>query len=236
MTMTTATDRVLPLPSSGATAARRPGRAPSRLSRLPARDRRVPVTTLTGQLGWIEDETGEITLPVSPPGVIGGAILIASRRSAGLNDQDLARMIGVSLNTVHAWEQGVSALFCVRYDRLCQVADVLRRASARVGHDVGELVLAGQCDLLIAGILRGFEDYAEVPPIDDEVAGEAARELLRWALTGAVPDRYSPYAGPAPLLAAPDVILFEAAAQDLQAGSHGNLLASYGAALATLAA
>jgi hypothetical protein len=50
-----------------------------------------------------------------------------------------------------------------------------------------------RCDLLIAGILRGSEDYAEMPPTDEDAAGEAARSLLRWALTGQVPDKYNPY-------------------------------------------
>ena len=196
----------------------------------------ITVTTLLDLPAWIEDETGEITFPVSSPGVIGGAVVKAARRSAALSGPDLARMLKVSPLTVRAWENGVRPLFGVRYDRLCQVAAALRKAGARVGHDAGELVLASQCDLLVAGMLHGFEDYAEVPPVDDDAEGEAARGLLRWALTGVVPNRYSAYTFPRPLLARPDVILFAAAARDLQAGSHGSDLASYGAALVELTA
>jgi hypothetical protein len=86
---------------------------------------------------------------------------------------------------------------------------------------------------LIAGILHGSEDYAEVPPVEDP-EGEAPRSLLRWALTETAPDRYRRYAPTGPLLARPDVILFVAAARNLQAGSHGSDLASYGAALVAL--
>ena len=192
------------------------------------------MTTLLTRPGWIEDEAGVIAFPVAAPGVIGGAVIRTARRSADLSRRDLARMLAVSPLTVRTWEDGTRPLFSVRYDQLCQVAGALRKAGARVGHEAGELVLASQCDLLIAGILRGFEDYAEVPPVDDDAEGVAARSLLRWALTGLVPDRCRAYAPTGPLLARPDVIMFAAAARDLQAGSCGSELASYGTSLVTL--
>jgi transcriptional regulator with XRE-family HTH domain len=193
------------------------------------------VTTLLARPGWIEDETGAIAFPVSPPGVIGGAVIRAARRSAGLSRQDLARILAASPQTVRTWEDGTRPLFSVRYDQLCQIADALRNAGARVGQEVAELLLASQCDLLITGILHRFEDYAEVPPVDDDAEGEVTRRLLRWALTGITPDRYRAYAHPGPLLARPNVILFAAAARDLRAGSRGSDLASYGATLVALA-
>jgi transcriptional regulator with XRE-family HTH domain len=203
-------------------------------ARIPACDRRIPVTTLIGLPGWIVDETGEICLPASAPGVIGGAVIRAARRSANLSEHKLAGMLAVSLTTVRDWENGSRPLYCVRYDQLRRLAEALRQAGAHVGLETSELILASQCDLLIAGILRGFEDYAEVPPIDEDAAGRDARALLRWALTDQPPDRYSPYAPAAPLLAAPDVSFFAAIARDLQAGSHGYHLASYGDALVAL--
>jgi len=194
------------------------------------------VTTLIGPHGWIVDEAGEITLAASAPGVIGGAIIRAARRSAGLSRQDLARMLTVDPVTVRDWENGTCPLFCVSYPQLCQLTDALHQAGASVGHETDELVLASQCDLLIAGILRGFEDYADVPLIEDDVAGEAARGLLRWALTGDVPDRYRQHAPTGRLLTGPSVSLFADFAWDLQAGSHGDHLASYGTALIALTA
>ena len=54
-----------------------------------------------------------------------------------------------------------------------------------MGQELGELLLASRCDLLLTGMLHGFEDYAEVPPIDEDgTEAETARELLRWALAG----------------------------------------------------
>jgi hypothetical protein len=112
----------------------------------------------------------------------------------------------------------------------------LSRSGARAGHELGELLLASRCDLLLTGMLHGFEDYAEVPPIDqDSTDAEPARDLLRWALAGSVPKRYRSYAAPGPLLDKTDVGLFIAAAEDLRTGSHGSDLVGYGSALVALA-
>ena len=62
------------------------------------------VTTLIGPHGWIVDEAGEITLAASAPGVIGGAIIRAARRSVDLSRQDLADMLAVDPDTVRGWE------------------------------------------------------------------------------------------------------------------------------------
>lgn len=86
-----------------------------------------------------------------------------------------------------------------------------------------------------AGPLQGFENYAELPPIDEDSAeGEAARDLLRWALAGVLPERYCPFAPTRPLLAAQDLTAFTAIAWELSAGTHGDQLASYGRALTAI--
>jgi len=192
------------------------------------------VNALIDPRGWIVAEAGEITVAASAPGVIGGAVIKAARRSAGLSRRDLASSMAVVPAVVREWESGIRPLFCVSYHELCQLADALDRDGARLGHEVDELVLASQCDLLITGILRGFEDYAEVPPVDEDVAGEDARSLLSWALTGQVPDRYRPYVPVGRLLSWNDAYLFAYVARDLQAGSHGDDLTRYGTALTAL--
>jgi hypothetical protein len=122
------------------------------------------------------------------------------------------------------------------YHQIHQLSEILSRSGARVGHELGELLLASRCDLLLTGMLHGFEDYAEVPPIDeDSTDGEASRDLLRWALTGPAPLRYSQHAPSGPLLDKADVEFFIAAAGDLQTGSHGRDLVRYGIALVALA-
>jgi transcriptional regulator with XRE-family HTH domain len=193
------------------------------------------MAALTGSLDRRGNRAGGSFLPVSPPGVIGGAVIKAARRSAGLSRRRLARMLTISPCAVRGWENGTDPLFSVSYDQLRILASALDEVDAKVGYEVGELVLASQCDLLMTGMLREFEDYAEVPPVDvDGAEGEAVRDLLRWALSGTVPERYRPWAPAGPLLARQDVIAFTALARDLNAGSHGDQLASYGAALTVL--
>jgi hypothetical protein len=76
----------------------------------------------------------------------------------------------------------------------------------------------------------------EVPPIDENGAEtENARNLLRWALVGQVPDRYRQYASPQRLLDKKHVDLLTAIARDLQAESHGADLADFGGVLVALA-
>ena len=201
--------------------------------KLRAVNRSTHVITLTGRPGWIEN--GQVALPASPPGVIGGAVLRAARRSAGLSGRNLARTLRVSPCSLRAWEEGACALFCMPYGQLCQIADTLSNVGARVGRDVHELLLASQCDLLIVGMLHGFEDIGEVPPIEDDAEGIAARELIHWALTGTVARPYRGYMVAGLLLSKSDVALFTTAARDLESGSRGALLAGYGGALVALA-
>lgn len=174
--------------------------------------------------------------PVSQPGVIGAAVVRAARRSAHLTRPRLARLLKVRVATVRSWENGTIPLFSLPYGELQQLSETFSRAGARVRHELGELLLASRCDLLLTGMLHGFEDYAEVPPIDEDgTEAETARELLHWALTGAVPERYRPYAQLGQLLAMNDIDLFAAIAQDLRSGMHGHDLADFGSVLLTLA-
>ena len=180
-------------------------------------------------------QAGENLPPFSAPGVIGGAIVRAARKSARVSRRKLARMLAVSPDTVRNWEDGTCPLFCVPYADLCRLAAAFDQAGAKVRCDVAEFVLASECDLLVTGILQGFGDYAEVPPVDEDSAeGEAARDLLRWALAGVLPDRYRPFAPARPLLAAEDLVAFTALARNMYAGSEGEQLVSYGAALTAI--
>ena len=63
-------------------------------------------------------------LPLPRPGVIGAAVLKAARRSARMTRRRVARVAGVSLATVRAWENGTCPLYCVDYQQLRQLADV----------------------------------------------------------------------------------------------------------------
>lgn len=172
----------------------------------------------------------------SPPGAIGAAVVQAARRSAHLTRLHLARQLNVSVATVRSWESGTIPLFAVPYAQLQQLAQVLDRAGAQVGMELGDLLLASRCDLLLTGMLHGFEDYAEVPPIEENSAeADSARSLLRWALAGLVPDRYRQHASPRPLLGKKHVDLIAAVARGLQAESHGPDLADFGGALVALA-
>jgi hypothetical protein len=187
---------------------------------------------LNALIGW-PGGTGDMAcFPVSPPGVIGGAIIRAARRSARLSTRRLARSLGEDLATARSWQNGTSPLFCLPHDQLRQLAATLRDAGAQVGQDFGELLLASQCDLLIAGMLRGFEDYAEVPPIDEDgPQADAASALLSWALTGTVPEFFRSYARTTPLMSRSDVAQFAARARGLRAGDGGPDLIPFGVAL-----
>lgn len=180
--------------------------------------------------------TAEGVRPVTPPGVIGAAVIKAGRRSARLTRRRLARAARVSPATVHEWENGTLPLYCVGYRGLRQLAETLASAGATVGADVAELMGAGQCDLLLTGMLNGFEDYAEVPPIEEPgPRGDRAREFVRWALTGIVPDRFLGLADRRPLVAPADAAAIRRVAHRLYAGTAGPDLATFGAALLTLA-
>jgi transcriptional regulator with XRE-family HTH domain len=215
--------------------ARRSRDAVGRHGRSTHRDLGGPMAALTRLPGEARVQASEDFLPTSPPGVIGGAVIRAARKSARISPRKLARMLAVSPDAVRRWEDGTCPLFCVPYDALCRLAAALNQAGAKTRCDVGELALASQCDLLLTGMLHGTEDYAEVPPVDEDSAeGEAARNLLRWALAGVLPERHHSFATARPLLAGEDLAALTAVTRQLNAGSRGGQLASYGQALTAI--
>lgn len=196
-----------------ATAARRPSRV------TPIRFRQVSVRAQT------------VAGRAAPAGAIGGAMVTAGRRATGLSRRALACRLAIPAATVRAWEEGTLPLYCVGYDQLRQLARILADAGEPGRASLADLLLASECDLLVAGMLGGFEDYAEVPPIDQGAVGEAARSLLSWALTGTVPDQFRRYGRSHPLLAQPDVHRLVGLARGLAAGAEGNDLSAFGSAL-----
>lgn len=189
----------------------------------------TPLGSPGGHRGW--GNAAEAEYPAVPTEVIGRAVTKAARRALGLTRRQLARAAGVTPTTVGAWEKGTIPLYSVRYDQLRLLGHALGLSAS----EPDPLTLAGQCDLLIEGMLLGVEDFAEVPPIDDELAGRAARGLLRWAFRGQPPEQYRLYVRPWPLVASGDAIRFAAIARNLHSGTHGSDLVSYGTALLDLA-
>jgi hypothetical protein len=58
-----------------------------------------------GQIERPGHETRPVSRPASPPGIIGGAIVQAARRSAHLTRLGLARSLNVNTATVRTWER-----------------------------------------------------------------------------------------------------------------------------------
>jgi transcriptional regulator with XRE-family HTH domain len=235
MTATLLAETSRPIGSARVNATRRVRVPSGRLGRNARRNRRGLMAFLARLPGKTGPQTNQDFLPVSVTGVIGGAVIRAARKSARINRRKLARILTTSPHTIRNWENGTSPLFLVTYDDLGRLAAALDRAGAKVQCDLAELMLAAQCDLLIAGMLRGFEDYAEVPPVDEDSAeGEAARDLLRWALAGVSPERYRAFAPARPLLAAQDANAFSVLALRLSTGLYSDQLVRYGRALSAI--
>jgi hypothetical protein len=194
--------------------------------------RYLPAAPGRGWPGGSGDRPGRAV----PPGVIGGAVIGAARRSAGLSRRMLGRNLAVAAVTVRAWETGALPLYRVSYDQLRELAGELEQSGAPAGPVLDDLLLASQCDLLVAGMLGGFEDYAEVPAVDHGSPATSARILLRWALAGDVPERYRRHARAGHLLAGADIDRFRANARNMASGARGPELADYGAALTAVAA
>ena len=133
----------------------------------------------------------------SRPGVVAGMVLRAARLSAQVTEESLARVSGVSQDTIQAWEEGSAPLASVPLPEVENLQATLRKAGANP-HVVADFVAAAWCDLYI-GALADDEDISCLlaDPISHDVA---FGELMLWALGGHVPPRYQPYAEPGPLL------------------------------------
>jgi hypothetical protein len=140
------------------------------------------------------DDRPAVLFGALPSGVIAGAVFASACRSAGLAASEAARRAGAYPGAASAWAQGTVPLCVVEPAILRRLSTGLLEAGA-TPKLVADLPVASDCDMLVFGVVHGFDDFlAEVPPVDDPGTGQAARELLTWALHGKVPGRYAPYA------------------------------------------
>lgn len=133
-------------------------------------------------------------------GIVAGTVLRCARRSASISCAELAATMSVTEEMVRAWEEGSSPLASVPLPQVVTLETSLRRSGANA-HLVADLTAASWCDLVIVAV-AGHQDITTL--MADPVTRDAAfGELLTWSLAGPVPDRYRPYADPAPLLTDP---------------------------------
>jgi transcriptional regulator with XRE-family HTH domain len=116
-------------------------------------------------------------------GRVAGAVLAAIRHELGLGQEDLARVLGVALNTVQSWERGRNPLIRLPFARLRQLGRVLLVRGARP-----ELVAAFETALTVDDILSGLDQRdPHRHPLGLTVPDRVTTEMLTWPLTGAVP-------------------------------------------------
>ena len=127
------------------------------------------------------------------PGAVAGAVLRASRLSAGVGQAVLAARADVTEETVQSWEDGSSPLASVPFPQVETLIAALTATGANPAI-VADLHAAAWCDLVIQAF-AALEDTACL--LADPITREAAfSELLAWHMADRVPARYQPYASP----------------------------------------
>ena len=159
------------------------------------------------------------------PGVIGSAVVAATRCSAGLTRAGLARSLGVKPATVRGWENGEAPLYGVPYTELRRVALALGRTDDLPSAVLNYLLMAAQWDLLVSELLADLADYAELPPIgSDTEQGVVTRDLLAWGFHGIVPDCYREFARPGFLYGASDRLRIAGMLDELRLSTNSELV------------
>jgi hypothetical protein len=92
------------------------------------------------------------------PGAIGAAVVAAARRCAAID-----------AGMVRRWERGDVPLYSVPHAELHELACTDSSADAESLAVLEELLIAGQCDLLVREMLDATADYGELPAIDADV-------------------------------------------------------------------
>ena len=121
--------------------------------------------------------------PHGPVGAITGSVLKLARLSAGLSQEALAELLGVSLDTVQGWESGRRPMPATRASALVDVRYELVTADANADL-VAALDPAMQADWLIGQTL---EPSARAHPLARLVTTRRVHDLLVWALVGRRP-------------------------------------------------
>lgn len=115
---------------------------------------------------------------------IAAGVLRAVRRSLGATQQDLAEILGVSHDTVRAWESGRRSLARINMETLWEYSSSLMLYGAPP-HLVALMDDAIRADLLMSRLLTG--PPPERHPLGMMVPGRTLTELLAWPINGRPP-------------------------------------------------
>jgi transcriptional regulator with XRE-family HTH domain len=137
------------------------------------------------------------------PGIVAGAVLRSARMSAGLSREDLAEVLGASVETIRAWEDGSSPLASVPLPHV-EMLEASLRASGTDPDLVMDLGVAAWCDLVILAVAQREDTTCLMA--DPIAVDPAFAELIAWCLTGHVPERHQPYVETGSLLTDPALI------------------------------
>jgi transcriptional regulator with XRE-family HTH domain len=168
-----------------------------------------------------------LTTPGGPAGVVTGQVLQLARRTAGLTQETLAELLGVSLDSVQGWESGRR--------RLAGAHELdVRHELAGAGADpqaLAALEPARQADWLLG---RTLEPDGRPHPLAVLVTTRQVHDLLVWALTGDRPSWLptNGTGGGRPTLGAPERRAVFARLRELAEGADGAQLRRQAAFLA----
>lgn len=149
---------------------------------------------------------------VRPYGLVGGAVLKASRHSVLISQERLAETIGVDSSTVQSWESGrrpIAVMGTMQLRHLCQQLLQLGVDSELISY----LSIAVDADIVLTAIASDeCLDRLEHHPLAACVMDLRMTELVAWALKGTPPrfvNRLPPVRRRGPTPPSPQVTLSE---------------------------
>ena len=126
---------------------------------------------------------------MSSEGRVSGYVFKLVRESAGLTQQQLATVLGVSVAAIQGWESGRRPLMAVSAGQFLALRNRLRRLGAASGL-LRALTLALEADHILGQALATPHRHADPGghPLGSWVLSRPLTTLIAWPVGGKIPD------------------------------------------------